>query len=92
MNFALTLKVACLKRRLDSDARSSPPFVSTKSILHSQQSNHCIPLEPFQNFPSHSAFPMHDNPVFLSGKPHGQRSLDGCSPWGCLELDVTKVT
>ena len=34
----------------------------------------------------------HDNPVFLSGKPHGQRSLDGCSPWGCLELDVTKVT
>ena len=57
MNFALTLKVACLKRRLDSDARSPPPFVSTKSILHSQQSNHCIPLEPFQNFPSHSAFP-----------------------------------
>ena len=23
-------------------------------------------------------------------KPHGQRSLAGCSPWGCKELDVTK--
>ena len=22
--------------------------------------------------------------------PHGQRSLAGCSPWGCKELDVTK--
>ena len=23
------------------------------------------------------------NPVLLSGKSHGQRSLVGCSPWGC---------
>ena len=22
-------------------------------------------------------------PVFLPGKSHGQRSLVGCSPWGC---------
>ena len=22
--------------------------------------------------------------------PHGQRSLAGCSPWGCKELDMTK--
>ena len=26
---------------------------------------------------------------FLSGKPHGQRSLAGCSPWGHKELHVT---
>ena len=51
MNFALTLKVACLKRRLDSDARSSPPFVSTKSILHSQQSNHLHSFRTFPEFP-----------------------------------------
>ena len=25
-------------------------------------------------------------PAFLSGKSHGQRSLVGYSPWGCLEL------
>ena len=29
-------------------------------------------------------------PVFLPGKPHGQRSLVGYSPWGCKELDMTK--
>ena len=25
----------------------------------------------------------HPTPVFLSGESHGQRSLVGCSPWGC---------
>ena len=24
-------------------------------------------------------------PVFLPGKPHGQKSLAGCSPWGCKD-------
>ena len=27
-------------------------------------------------------------PVFLPGKPHGQRSLEVYSPWGCKELDI----
>ena len=26
--------------------------------------------------------------VFLPGKAHGQRSLVGCCPWGCKELDM----
>ena len=29
-------------------------------------------------------------PVFLPGKSHGQRSLVGCSPWGCEESDMTE--
>ena len=29
-------------------------------------------------------------PVFLSGKSHGWRSLEGCSPWGCWGLDTTQ--
>ena len=29
-------------------------------------------------------------PVLLPGKSHGQRSLVGCSPWGCKELDMTE--
>ena len=29
-------------------------------------------------------------PVSLPGKSHGQRSLAGCSPWGCKELDTTE--
>ena len=31
-------------------------------------------------------------PVFLPGEFHGQRSLVGCSPWGCKESDTTQVT
>ena len=28
--------------------------------------------------------------VVLPGKSHGRRSLVGCSPWGCWELDTTE--
>ena len=30
------------------------------------------------------------SPVSLPGKSHGQRSLVGCSPWGCKESDMTE--
>ena len=29
-------------------------------------------------------------PVFSSGESHGQRSLEGYSPWGCKESDATE--
>ena len=29
-------------------------------------------------------------PVFLPGESHGQRMLEGCSPWGHKELDATE--
>ena len=29
-------------------------------------------------------------PVFLPGKSHGQRSLEGYSPWGHKESDMTE--
>ena len=34
----------------------------------------------------------HGNPLQYSclGDPHGQRSLAGCSPWGCKKSDMTK--
>ena len=32
----------------------------------------------------------HPTPVLLPGKSHGWRSLVGCSPWGCEELDMTE--
>ena len=32
----------------------------------------------------------HPTPVLLPGKSHGQRSLVGCSPWGCEESDPTE--
>ena len=30
----------------------------------------------------------HPTPALLPGKPHGRRSLVGCSPWGCQESDT----
>ena len=34
----------------------------------------------------------HGNPLQYSclENPHGKRSLVGCSPWGCKELDMTE--
>ena len=32
----------------------------------------------------------HPTPVLLPGKSHGWRSLAGCSPWGCEELNTTE--
>ena len=32
----------------------------------------------------------HPTPVLLPVKSHGWRSLIGCSPWGCWELDTTQ--
>ena len=32
----------------------------------------------------------HPTPVLLPGKSHGWRSLEGCSPWGCEESDMTE--
>ena len=32
----------------------------------------------------------HPTPVLLPGKPHGWRSLVGCSPWGCEEWNTTE--
>ena len=32
----------------------------------------------------------HPTPVLLPGKSHGQRSLVGCHPWGCEEVDTTE--
>ena len=33
---------------------------------------------------------MLPNPVFCPAEVHGQRSLVGCSPQGCKELDTTQ--
>ena len=33
----------------------------------------------------------HPTPVLLPRKPHGWRSLEGCSPWGPEESDTTEL-
>ena len=41
-----------------------------------------------KHFPSPKQW--HPTPALLPGKPHGQRSLVGCSPWGREESDTTE--
>ena len=38
----------------------------------------------------HWRIKWHPTPVLLPGKSHARRSLVGCSPWGCEELDMTE--
>ena len=33
----------------------------------------------------------HPTPLLLPGNSHGQRSLVGCSPWGCYQSDMTEL-
>ena len=47
----------------------------------------CVSLRPHVLYRRRQWQPT---PVLLPGKSHGQRSLVGCSPWGCEELDTTK--
>ena len=35
-------------------------------------------------------YPWHPTPVLLPGKPHGWKSLVGCSPWGRWGSDTTE--
>ena len=35
-------------------------------------------------------FLLQPTPVFLTGESHGQRSLEGYSPWGPKESDMTE--
>ena len=50
--------------------------------------------KPLQGFEEVRVTPRrrqwHPTPVLLLGKSHGRRSLVGCGPWGCKELDMTE--
>ena len=42
------------------------------------------------SWPTNQRRRWHTTPVLLPGKPHGQRSLVGCSPWDREESDSTE--
>ena len=58
-------------------------LLSVQGTLKSLLQHHSLKASILQ----HSAFlwrrQWHPTPVLLPGKSHGQRSLVGCSPWGC---------
>ena len=51
-----------------------------------------LPINPEINLPQITLRrrQWHPTPVLLPGESHGQRSLVGCSPWGCQESDTTE--
>ena len=51
-------------------------------------SSDAISFLPFHS--AHQRRQWHPTPVLLPGKSHGQRSLEGCSLWGCLRSDTTE--
>ena len=58
-----------------------------------QQNRLVLKTSQPRNIPNYSITSGEGNgtptPVLLPGKSHGRRSLVGCSPWGCTELDTT---
>jgi len=58
-------------------------LLAVQGTLKSLLQHHSLKASILQ----HSAFlwrrQWHPTPVLLPGKSHGQRSLVGCSPWGC---------
>ena len=54
-------------------------------INNSKKDSNFFPLSIYYGLAS-----WKPTPVFLPGKSHGQRSLAGCSPWGCEEWDMTE--
>ena len=42
--------------------------------------------------PNYGRRQWQSSPVLSPGKSHGQRSLVGCSLWGCKELDTTEAS
>ena len=73
-------------------------FVSSK-VVHTKVTNDSLCVHPWLKLVSYfytsaSLYlwrrQWHPTPVLLPGKPHGRRSLVGCSPWGRKESDTTE--
>ena len=73
-----------------------------RALIFLTQSVHFIPLTIFQlshgwicnivcSFRLNTKIRQwHPTPIFLPGKSHGRRSLEGCSPWGRWGSDTTE--
>ena len=76
----------CASMSIHSMALPVPtPFVGVNTSQHPQ------PLR-YKGFSASLAWrrQWHPTPALLPGKSHGQRSLVGCSPWGCWGSDTTE--
>ena len=66
-----------------ADIRASLIAQSVKSLPAMQETHSWVGKIPWRSKWQHT-------PVFLPGESHGQRSLEGYSPWGLKESDTTE--
>ena len=69
-----------------SHQRGSGCKAIIEAVQYSGQESMCF----WVRVPMFQRRQWHPTPVLLPGKSHGQRSLVGCSPWGCEESDMTE--
>ena len=60
---------------------------SKESVLQFRRCKRCGFIPWVGKIPLRRAW--QPTPVFLPEKSHGQKSLAGCSPWGCKESEMT---
>ena len=59
----------------NGEDHQSSSFITTREVAKERNVNHSMAQCLKQQW--------HPTPVLLTGKSHGWRSLEGCSPWGC---------
>ena len=67
---------------------ASPMAQSVKSLPAVQEMQETRVLSLSKKYPLEEE--RQPTPVFWPGEPHGRRSLEGDSPWGCKESDRTE--
>ena len=65
--------------------KNFPQFVVIHTVKRFHEVNEAV-VDVLEFF----CFFLWSTPVLLTGNCHGWRSLVGCSPWGCWELDMTQ--
>ena len=72
---------------------------TTRLFFESEHESHSVVSDSFRPYGLYSKWnslgqnrrrQWRPTPVLLPGKPHGRRSLVGCSPWGHKESDMTE--
>ena len=81
----------CFGSSVISSSWLSSPFLWASSFFRSSLvSSSCHAARNSMKSSSCGSSLRQPTPVLLPGKSHGWRSLEGCSPWGCEELDITE--
>ena len=82
---------SCQEERLPMARRPAYQMISDRGKCHQEMNRVGTWIEFVSYCCVKRRRQWHPTPVLLPGKSHGWRSLVGCSPWGCWELDMTEL-